>query len=78
MKQTQNTRACSPARKGAVAYSLARGVAAAVTGDSGEVAACSLAEVGRRWQSLGPREKTPKPLLSAKQKQQPSASLACA
>ena len=35
MKQTQNTHACSLAKEGAVAYSLARGVAAAVTGESG-------------------------------------------
>ena len=47
-------------------------MAAAVTGESGEAAACSLAREGRRRQSLGPGVKTPKPLLSAKQKQQPS------
>ena len=43
MKQTLNTHACSLAGKGEAAYSLARGVAAAVTGKSGEAAACSLA-----------------------------------
>ena len=48
MKQTQNTHACSLAREGAAAYSLARGVTAAVTGESAEVAACSLAREGRR------------------------------
>ena len=75
MKQTQNTHvyACSLAGEGAAAYSLARRVAAVVTGKSGEVAACSLAREGRRRQSLGPGVKTQKPLLSAKQKQQPSA-----
>ena len=35
MKQTQNTHACSLAKEGVAAYSLARGVAAAVTGESG-------------------------------------------
>ena len=68
MKQTQNTHA--------YACSLARRVAAAVTGESGEVAGCSLVREGRRRQSLGPGVKTPKPLLGAKQKQQPSAGLA--
>ena len=43
MKQTQNTHVCSLAREGTAAYSLARGVAAAVTGESGEAAVCSLA-----------------------------------
>ena len=47
----------------------------AVTGESGEVAACSLAQEGRQRQSLGPGVKTPKLLLSTKQKQQPSAGL---
>ena len=56
MKQTLNTHACSLAGEGAAAYSLARGVAAAVTGESG----------GGRVQSLEPGEKTPKLLLSAK------------
>ena len=41
--------------------------AAVFTGVSGEATACSLAREGRRRQSLGPEEKTPKPLLSAKQ-----------
>ena len=77
MKQTLNTHACSLAGEGAAAYCLARGVAAAVTGESGEAAACSLAREGRRRQSLRPGMKTPKPLLSAKQKQRPSAGLAC-
>ena len=36
MKQTLNTRACSLEGEGAAAYSLARGVAAGVTGKSGE------------------------------------------
>ena len=35
MKQTQNIHACSLAKEGAAAYSLARGVAAEVTGESG-------------------------------------------
>ena len=67
MKQTQNTHAyaCSLAREGAAAYSMARRVAAAVTGESGEAAACSLAREERRRQSLGPGVKTPKPLLYA-------------
>ena len=56
MKQTQ-THAWSLAGEEAVAYSLARGKAAAVTRESGEVAACSLARERRRQQSLslGPR-----------------------
>ena len=57
MKQTQNTHACSLAREGA-AYSLARGVAAAVTGESREAAAWSLAHEGRQWESLEPEEKS--------------------
>ena len=68
MKQTQ-TQAWSLAGEEAVAYSLARGKAAAVIRENGEVAACYLARERRRQQSLalGPRrdrEKTPKPLLS--------------
>ena len=51
MKQTQ-THAWSLAGEEAVAYSLARGKAAAVTRESGEVAACSLARERRREQSL--------------------------
>ena len=49
MKQTQ-THAWSPAGEEAVAYLslLARGKAAAVTRESGEVAACSLARERRR------------------------------
>ena len=43
MKQTQNIHAWSLAGEEAVAYSLARGKAAAVTRESGEVAAHSLA-----------------------------------
>ena len=63
MKQTQ-TQAWSLVGEEVVAYSLARGKAAAVTRESGEVAACSLAQERRRQQSLalGPRrdrEKTP-------------------
>ena len=42
MKQTQ-TQAWSLAGEEVVAYSLARGKAAAVTQENGEVAACSLA-----------------------------------
>ena len=80
MKQTQNicthAYACSLVREGAAAYSLARRVAGAVTGESGEAAACSLAREGRRRQSLRPGVKTPNPLLGAKQKQQPSAGRA--
>ena len=53
MKQTQ-THAWSLAGEEAVAYSQARGKAAAVTRESGEVAACSLARERRR-QPLGPR-----------------------
>ena len=69
------THAWSLAGVEAVAYSLARGKAAAATRESGEVAACSLARErrlpdGSHLQLLnwaGPRqdrEKTPKPLLS--------------
>ena len=54
MKQSQNTRVVSGGRKEAVAYSLARGKAAAVARESGEVAACSLARETRRRQLLGP------------------------
>ena len=56
MKQTQ-TPAWSLAGEEAVAYSLARGKAAAVTRESGEVVTCSLARERRRQQSLslGPR-----------------------
>ena len=69
MKHTKYTHAWSLAGEEAVAYSLAGGKTATVTRESGEVAACSLAREGRRWQSiaLGPardREKTPT-LLSA-------------
>ena len=46
MKQTQ-THAWSLEEE-AVAYSLARGKAAAITRESGEVAACSLARERRR------------------------------
>ena len=75
MKQTQ-THAWSLAEE-AVAYSLARGKAAAVTRVSGEVAACSLVRERRRQQSLalGPRqdrEKIPKPLLSRSSCLQPA------
>ena len=51
MKQTQ-TQAWSLAGEEVVAYSLARGKAAAVTRENGEVAACSLARERRRQQSL--------------------------
>ena len=57
------------AREGVAAYSLARGVPATVTRESVEAEACL-------WQSLGPRKKTSKLLLSAKQKQKLSAGLA--
>ena len=78
MKQTLNTHACSLAGEGAAAYSLARGVAAAVTRKSGGGSVLS----GMRGKTLGSGEKTLKPLLSVKQKQQPSAgsawiSIAC-
>ena len=43
MKQTLNTHACPLAGEEAAAYSLASGVAEAVTGESGVAAACSLA-----------------------------------
>ena len=70
MKQTQ-THVWSLAGEEAVSYSLARGKAAAVTRESGEIAAYSLAP----WRSLAlstwavlragrDRGKTPKPLLS--------------
>ena len=67
MKQTQ-THVWSLAGEEAVSYSLARGKAAAVTRESGEIAAYSLAPW--REQSLAGRAtgrdrgKTPKPLLS--------------
>ena len=66
MKQTQ-THMWSLAGEEAVSYSLARGKAAAVTRESGEVAAYSLARaVFCTW--AVPRDcyrgKTPKPLLS--------------
>ena len=44
------THAWSLAREEAVAYSLVGGKAVAVTRESGEVAACSLAREGRRRQ----------------------------
>ena len=43
MKQTQNAQACSLARDWAASYTLAIGVAAEVTGESGEAGAFSLA-----------------------------------
>ena len=56
MKQTQ-THAWSLAGEEAVAYSLAREKAAAVTRESGEVAACSLARaVSCTWAAPGQRE----------------------
>ena len=70
MKQTQ-THVWSLAGEEAVSYSLARGKAAAVTRESGEIAAYSLAP----WREQSPaltccagrdRGKTPKPLLSVK------------
>ena len=71
MKQTQ-THVWSLAGEEAVSYSLARGKAAAVTRESGEIAAYSSSLAPWREQSLalGPccagrdRGKTPKPLLS--------------
>ena len=68
MKQTQ-THVWSLAGEEAVSYSLAIGKAAAVTRESGEVAAYSLARavsctaLGRAVPRRG-RGKTPKPLLS--------------
>ena len=59
MKQTQ-THVWSLAGEEAVSYSLARGKAAAVTRESGEIAAYSLAP----WREQLGRGKTPKPLLS--------------
>ena len=75
MKQTQNTHACSLSREGAAAYSLAKEVAVAVTGEwrgSGVLSGtrCKVTAVSR------PREETLKLLLSVKQKQQSSAGLA--
>ena len=65
MKQTQ-THVWSLAGEEAVSYSLARGKAAAVTRESGEIAAYSLApwreQSGRA--ACRDRGKTPKPLLS--------------
>ena len=65
MKQTQ-THVWSLAGEEAVSYSLARGKAAAVTRESGEVAAYSLARaVSCTWAvPRRDRGKTPKPLLS--------------
>ena len=57
MKQTQTrTHAWSLAGEEAVSYSLARGKAAAVTRESGEVAAYSLLHLGRA--APGQRENT--------------------
>ena len=69
MKQTQ-THVWSLAGEEAVSYSLARGKAAAITRESGEIAAYSLAPWREQSLALGPccagrdRGKTPKPLLS--------------
>ena len=65
MKQTQ-THVWSLAGEEAVSYSLARGKAAAVTREGGEVAAYSLAQaVSCTWaMPRRDRGKTPKPLLS--------------
>ena len=65
MKQTQ-THVWSLAGEEAVSYSLARGKAAVVTRESGEVAAYSLARaVSCTWAvPRRDRGKTPKPLLS--------------
>ena len=65
MKQTQ-THVWSLAGEEAVSYSLARGKAAAVTRESGEVAAYSLARVDSCTRAVPRRDrrKTPKPLLS--------------
>ena len=80
MKQTQ-THAWSPAGEEAIAYSLARRNVAAVTRESGEVAAYFLARERRRRQSLdlhlgraGRRTELETETV-AKQKQPPSASL---
>ena len=53
MKQTQ-TRVWSLAGEEAVSYSLARGKAAAVTRESGEIAAYSLAPWREQSLALGP------------------------
>ena len=80
MKQTQ-THAWSLAGEEVVAYSLARGSAAAATRENGEVAACSLARERRRQQSLalGPRrdgrDREKNTETVSKQKQLPSAGL---
>ena len=76
MKQTQ-THAWSLAGEEAVAYWLAGKKAAAVTRDSGEVAACSLTRReregdGSHLHSGRDREKTPKPLLSRTRCLQPA------
>ena len=68
MKQTQ-THVWSLAGEEAVSYSLARGKAAAVTRESGEITAYSLAPWREQSLALGraacrDRGKTPKPLLS--------------
>ena len=52
MKQRQNTHAWSLVGEEAVAYSLVRVKAAAVTRESEEAAGCSLVREGRRRQSL--------------------------
>ena len=68
MKQTQ-THVWSLAREEAVSYSLARGKAAAVTRESGEIYSGVLSGAMARavpctWAVLPDRGKTPKPLLS--------------
>ena len=72
MKQTQ-THVWSLAGEEAVSYSLARGKAAAVTRESGEVAAYSLVRaVSCTWPvPRRDRGKTPKPLLSCLSMAQP-------
>ena len=79
MKQTQ-TLVWSLAGEEAVSYSLARGKAAAVTRESGEVAAYSgasslldlaLADLGRAAPGQLYRGKTPKPLAQPKRYRAP-------
>ena len=48
MKPTQNTRVVSGRRRGGSVLARARGKAAAVTRESGEVEACSLAQERKR------------------------------
>ena len=72
LKQTQ-THAWSLVGEEAVAYSLARGKAAAVTRESGEVYSGVLSGAREKaTAALGPRRAAPKPLLSRSSCLQPA------